>query len=189
MPRKIAETDAEIAGLFESGITRGELASGRNVALSSIAQAIKRARNAARLDVEAVAFRAKFVRANNLRRKWNVGDLVNALGFDRGRAGRKVQQYFEWQGRTRVSMCEVMDFLLPYPTGDTRQANQVMPALRFRCIGKVACARMSRAMNALDMGPAFNAEWQRRKLALRDLVAAGEVSQLTRNLAQTLCGE
>jgi DNA-binding transcriptional ArsR family regulator len=189
MPRRIATADAEVARLFESGITPGELASRFGVSRAAIGQAIKRARENVLEDAEATAFREQFKRLNDLERKWRIGDLVNALGFDRGRAGRQVQNYFEWHGRKRVSICEVMDSLLPYPTGNTRQATEVMPALRFRCIGKIAYARMALAMNAADMGPAFKEEWHRRKLALRDLVATGKVAQLTRNLARAVCGQ
>lgn len=95
MPRKIVETDAEIARLLDCGATQKRLATVLNVSSCAIGAAIKRAREDARLDKDAAVVRENVKRANDLRRKWKVDGLMNALGFDRGRAGKQMANYFE----------------------------------------------------------------------------------------------
>jgi hypothetical protein len=51
-------------------------------------------------------------------------------------------------------------------------------------VSKIACMRMIEALNAMDLGPAFDAEWRRRKTAFRNLVTGKKVSMTLRQIMQ-----
>lgn len=129
--------------------------------------------NVSRVLLRETSKTAQQLRAKNLQRiirtdgtlnhKWPISDLMQALQFD-GRINSVLTQYLVMRGIDSCSLSDLLDILLPPFEHSTPCFNDI-PIIRAKDGGKLRLIAMVEALDTIDFGDAFRAEYiKRRKL-------------------------
>ena len=183
--RDMFKRDAEIARLYRNGVSRAELAGRYCVSVGAIDQAIRKAETEEQQARDTEMFSKEFRSMNDIGRVWPCGRILEYLGFDM-RSRKAIAGYFTSHGRADVSMTDIMDLIIPRPTGNEKYGDlfAVLPASRICNIGKYSYSRIMRQLNRLDLGAEFKQEWESRKSDVRGLLNAWGYNTMKAELAE-----
>lgn len=104
-------------------------------------------------------------KTNDIKRRWSSSYLLNALGFS-ARASNGMISYFHSRAVNRLSVEEILDFILPKEYSYELTPEKNIPVLRVRNIGIILFASLVNRLCDLELGKTFSLEVQQRKMNL-----------------------
>jgi len=153
--------NTEIIRLREQGITYQEIADSFDICRSRVGQIVNKYEVEERCRQQAEKYRELFKSADDIEKKFQKDVIIEGLLFER-RAAISIKRYFDSQDISEISIKDVMNFL----TSDFKKLPaepwEAMPAYKQKHIGVKTYSSLVHHLSELDLGEAFNTEWQNR---------------------------
>lgn len=107
--------------------------------------------------------------ANDIDREWDRADLLDCMDYPQ-RVRRLLDRCLA--SPSRISLRQLMDWCLPV-VHEEAGMYEWLPALGKYGFGSYGVGDLIRSIDRMDFGPAFGAEWKKRRAAFRDKFCGG----------------
>jgi len=107
------------------------------------------------------SLRSLFRSSNDIGRKWPKELILDCLSMQ-GRAHRSLKRDLEFCGMDAASLKDVMSFVISDSREIPERRSDAMPACLKKDVGIKTFSYLIDHLSELDLGDAFNAEWQKR---------------------------
>lgn len=168
------ERDAQILQRKKGGSSYAGVAREFGISLERVRQIVRRRELEDERLHRSEKYRETLRLSNDIHKKWPKDFLSDSLLLEGG-ARWSMQRFFENRDLAEASLKDLMDFLIADTIASPHDMYEAMPAYRQKNIGSKTYCALVNHFSGLDLGPAFNGEWDRRlKNLMRHLVATGQ---------------
>ena len=157
----IKDRNTDILRLREQGITYQEIANSFDISRSLVGKIVNKHEIEHRCRNQAEKYRELFRSSNDIEKKFPKDIIIEGLLFER-RANISIKRYFDSQDIPEISIKDVMDFLISDFEKMPKHPWEAMPAYKQKHIGIKTYSSLVYHISELDLGEAFNTEWQKR---------------------------
>lgn len=160
-----AELNRRICRLYLSGMTTKEVASRLRIPIGHVWHVAVRDKEAGEWAIRGERARQEIRACDDIDRKWPMPDVIDALQLPtRARTG--LVSYYDDQKAMRLSLRELMDFVVPEKPIPDRQFG-CTNVTRLRNVGRLGFWAILERLSTLDLGEKAKVEWKRKLELLR----------------------
>lgn len=163
--RPTKERDRRILELRGAGLSRGEVARKLDLSPSRIYLIERQDAADAELAKKNSKLREEIRIADDLNRRWPVGDLIDALGLIRV-TRKRLLDHFEKVDQALICLRELMDLIFP-EMADATGSFVMPPLLGVSGIGKKGFWSVVNGLTQMDLGSRCNEEWRKRLVKVK----------------------